>query len=63
VRETSFEAAAIAFAEDWPPLDQTTVDVAVIVCEQASGQERCFRIDLAASWVAPCSPAPGEIDP
>lgn len=63
VRETSFEAAALAFAEDWPPLDQAAVEVAVIVCDQASGQERCFSIDLATSETAPCSPVAGDLDP
>ena len=57
LEERSFEAAAIAFAEEWPPLDQSSADVAVIVCDQLSGEERCFRIDLATSEASPCSDA------
>jgi hypothetical protein len=55
--ETSFEAAGVAFAEDWAPHPETGADVAVIVRDEETGQERCFRIDLAAGDAEPCSPA------
>jgi hypothetical protein len=54
VREPSFEAAVLAFAEAWTPHDQ----LAVIVCEVETGHERCFRLDLGAGQAAPCEAAP-----
>ena len=55
--EASHEAAGVAFAEDWAPHPETGADVAVIVRDLESGEERCFHIDLAAGDAEPCGPA------
>lgn len=54
LREPSFEAAAVAYAEDLhaPPADDEAISV--IVREVESGHEHCFRIDLATGETAPC---------
>jgi Family of unknown function (DUF5961) len=54
LEEASFEAAAVAYVEDFhPPLtDDHAVNVAVR--EIATGHERCFRIDLNTGDVRPC---------
>jgi hypothetical protein len=44
--EASFEAAAVAFVEDFhPPLTEEH-EISVIVRDLGSGHEHCFRIDL-----------------
>jgi hypothetical protein len=55
--EVSYEAAGVAFAEDWAPHPAAGAEVAVIVRDEETGQERCFRIDLAAGDAEPCPPA------
>ena len=45
IEEESFEAAALAYAEVWP-LSVTDAELAVVVRDEASGREQCFRIDL-----------------
>jgi hypothetical protein len=57
VIEASFEAAGVAFAEEWAPHPDTGGEVAVIVRDEESGEERCYRIDLGAGDAAPCGPA------
>jgi hypothetical protein len=52
VREASFEAAAIAFLERGAPADDEAV--AVVVCDDETGLEHCFRIDLASGRAEPC---------
>ncbi len=52
VRETSFEAAAIAFLEREAPTEGETA--VVIVCDDETGHERCFRIDLSTGAAGPC---------
>ena len=47
----SFEAAAVAFAEDHAADD---VALVVLVREAASGREHCLRIDIAGGEVAAC---------
>jgi len=52
VEEESFEAAAVAFLErEAPTAGETAV---VIVCDDETGHERCFRIDLASGETEPC---------
>jgi hypothetical protein len=55
IAEPSFEAAAIAYVEDWPHTidDDTAVRVVVRDCE--TGHERCFAIDLDTGAAAPCA--------
>lgn len=54
VRETSFEAAAVAYLEDFPdaPIDDHAVSV--IVQEVDSGRQHCFRVDLETGETTPC---------
>jgi hypothetical protein len=52
--ESSPEAAAVAYLEDFghdPDADET---VAVIVRDDDTGREQCFRVDLATGETAAC---------
>lgn len=55
VEEPSFEAAAVAYVEDY---DTVTVEgeeaLNIIVRDLEDGHERCFRIDLETGEAAPC---------
>jgi hypothetical protein len=51
VREASFAAAAIAYVEDRGTGAGETM---VVVHDLDTGQEHCFRIDLATSHVTSC---------
>ena len=54
VEEASFEAAAVAYVEDFhPPVDEDN-EVSVIVQDLGDGREHCFRIDLDSGEAAPC---------
>lgn len=53
VEESSFEAAAAAFAEGWAPTDGQ-VGLQLIVRDQRSGHERCYRIDLETGEADAC---------
>lgn len=55
IEENSFEAAAVAYVEDFHPTVTDDPDIAVIVREIASGHEHCFRIDLETGEAAPCT--------
>lgn len=54
VEESSFEAAAVAYVEDFHPTVTDEPDISVIVRDVASGHEHCFRIDLETGDAAPC---------
>ncbi len=54
VSERSFEAAAVAFVEDFPALVGADSEVRVIVRALDSGHERCFRVDMETGDAAPC---------
>lgn len=54
ILERSFEAAAVAYVEDFHLWVGDEPDISVIVREVASGHEHCFRIDLATGETAPC---------
>lgn len=52
--EPSAEAAALAYVEDFahdPDEDDT---IAVIVRDETTGREQCFRVDLDTSATKPC---------
>jgi hypothetical protein len=52
--EPSPEAAAVAYLEDFGhDLDEDEA-VAVIVRDDDTGREQCFRVDLASGETAPC---------
>jgi hypothetical protein len=53
VLEHSFEAAAMAYAENFA--DDGATDMRVFVRDMATGHEHCFRIDLAAGVAAGCA--------
>ena len=55
VRETSFEAAAAAYLEDFPHAADDGRELSVIVQEVETGQEHCFRIDLDSGETDACS--------
>ena len=54
LEEASFEAAAVAYVEDFHPPVGEDNEINVIVREVATGREHCFRIDLEAGSAAPC---------
>jgi len=55
VVEASFEAAAIAFVEDFVPAGpRAEAEAAVIVRDLETGVEHCFRIDLDTGETAAC---------
>jgi hypothetical protein len=46
VMEPSFEAAAVAYAEDFPHTIDDDTQVRVIVRDLETGHEHCFTVDL-----------------
>ena len=54
LEEASFEAAAVAYVEDFGPFAGETGEISVIVREVQSGHERCFRIDLQTGDASAC---------
>jgi hypothetical protein len=54
LEETSFEAAAVAYVEDFHPPLTDEHEISVIVRDVGTGQEHCFRIDLESGETAPC---------
>ena len=54
--ETSFEAAAIAYLEDFDLQASVNDDseVRVIVHEVQTGHEHCFKVDLDSGATSPC---------
>ena len=55
VVERSFEAAAIAYAEDLPHVGLEADRIAVVVRDVASGAEHCFHIDLDTGDADACA--------
>ena len=54
VEERSFEAAAVAYLEDFVPVDLDGSEVSLIVRNLDDGHERCFAVDLATGEAHPC---------
>ena len=54
VEEPSFEAAAIAYVEDWPHTVDDDNAVRVIVRDLEDGREHCFVIDLDTGDAQSC---------
>lgn len=60
VHEASFEAAAVAYAEDlhgapdYGGGDVEGEEVSLIVRDLETGHEHCFRVDLASGETADC---------
>jgi hypothetical protein len=55
IAEPSFEAAALAYVEDWPHSIDDDHTVRVIVRDCESGHERCFAIDIETGDTEPCA--------
>jgi hypothetical protein len=53
--ELSFEAATVAFVEDFAPAPDAGAEIAIHVLDLDTGVEHCFRIDLETGATAPCS--------
>lgn len=53
LEERSFEAAAVAYVEDLHDLGAEH-QISIIVREEDSGHEHCFRIDLDTGETQPC---------
>ena len=54
LQETSFEAAAVAYVEDFHPPLSDAHEISVVVREVGTGHEHCFRIDLESGETAAC---------
>ena len=55
VEEASFEAAAVAYVEDFSlATDDDDHEISVVVRDLEDGHEHCFRIDLETGETAPC---------
>jgi len=53
--EPSPEAAAVAYLEDFAhDADGDDEPVALIVRDETTGREQCFRVDLATGQTEPC---------
>jgi Family of unknown function (DUF5961) len=53
--EVSFEAAAVAFVEEFAPAPDAEAEITVHVLDLDTGAEHCFRIDVETGATAPCS--------
>ncbi len=54
VSGTSFEDAAVAYLEACHPPADDEGEISLIVRDEASGLEQCFRIELATGRTEPC---------
>jgi hypothetical protein len=54
LEETCFEAAAVAFVEDFGEIGLDGQEISVIVRNLDDGHEHCFIIDLDSGETAPC---------
>jgi len=54
LEEASFEAAAIAFVEDFQVSLGEDNEISVVVRELGTDHETCFKIDLDTGQAAPC---------
>ena len=54
VEGKSFEEAAVAFVERWHPSVDADGDVSVLVSEDDSGSEHCFKVNLDDGDTHPC---------
>ncbi|HJV42650.1 DUF5961 family protein [Caulobacter sp.] len=54
VDEPTAEAAALAFLEDFGQDADEDETVSLVVRDETTGREQCFRVDLATGQTAPC---------
>ncbi len=52
--EPSFEAAVVAYIEDFPLPADDGQELVVVVRDLDSGHEHCFRVDLGTGETQPC---------
>ena len=55
LEENSFEAAAVAYAEDFGYVTQGEHELKLIVRDLETGHEHCFLIDLDTGDAGPCA--------
>lgn len=55
VAEATFEAAAVAYIEDFPLAPDQSPEISLIVRDIESGREHCFRIDLDTGETTSCA--------
>jgi len=55
VAEATFEAAAVAYIEDFPLASDHGAEISLVVRDIESGREHCFRIDLETGETTPCA--------
>lgn len=52
----TFEDAAMLYVERWAPAAAAaSADLSVVVIEPATGERRCFTLDMATGDAGPCS--------
>lgn len=54
IDEPSPEAAAVAYVEDYAHDAEDHGALALIVRDEDTGREQCFKVDLATGETAPC---------
>ena len=54
LEEATFEAAAVAYAEDLAEAAEDGGEISLIVRDLADGREHCFTIDLGTGETEPC---------
>jgi hypothetical protein len=52
--EASFEAAAVAYVEDFHPAVDADHEVSVIVREVGTGYQHCFTMNVVSGASVPC---------
>jgi hypothetical protein len=55
VAEATFEAAAVAYIEDFPLAPDHGAGISLIVRDIESGREHCFHIDLETGETTACA--------
>jgi hypothetical protein len=55
LEEASFEAAAVAYAEDFGYVTEAAHELKLIVRDLDTGHEHCFLIDLETGQTEPCA--------
>jgi hypothetical protein len=55
ISEQSFEAAAVAYCDDFGDGLGDAAEINVVVRDLDSGHEHCFRIDLETGQAGPCA--------
>jgi hypothetical protein len=55
LEETSFEAAAVAYAEDFGYVTDQAHELKLIVQDLDTGHQHCFLIDLETGETGPCN--------